>query len=213
MADLIQTDDLFEYARPQAVPAFPIWNIAAVALLSSRASRQVPAAVAPAGDSHAGVPPGAGPVQRPIHMIRQPRPVVREVEETIMVRLTFIFIVLSACGGAISAQAIGQVPLTGSQRHGQSRVPLSPGLAGSTEPDPLPGLPRPPDQPNTLFQAAPATQMYGCRDLECPYFEKDPLLDPDCLPQPGWLFDVEMDILGTHVVNHVGETDPPSSPA
>ncbi len=84
----------------------------------------------------------------------------------------------------------------------------APGLAGSTEPDPLPGLPRPPDQPNTLFQPAPATQVYGCEDLECPYFEKDPLLDPVCLPQPGWLFDAEMDILGTHVSNHVGETDP-----
>ena len=48
----------------------------------------------------------------------------------------------------------------------------------------------------------------GAADLECPYFEKDPLLDPVCLPHPGWLFDVEMDILGTHVFNHVGETDP-----
>ena len=28
--------------------------------------------------------------------------------------------------------------------------------------------------------------------------------------QPGWLFDVEMDILGTHVINHLGEnTTPP----
>ena len=53
------------------------------------------------------------------------------------------------------------------------------GLAGSTEPDPLPGLPRPPDQPNTLFQRAPGgAARYGCYDLECPYFQRDPLLDP-----------------------------------
>jgi hypothetical protein len=87
------------------------------------------------------------------------------------------------------------------------------GLAGSTEPDPLPGLPRPPEQPNTLFQAAPATQPYACCDLECPYFEKDPFLDPDCLPHPGWVFDAEMDLLGTHVVDRIGLTNPTTSPA
>ena len=83
-----------------------------------------------------------------------------------------------------------------------------PGLAGSSEPDPLPGLPRPPDQPNTLFQPASAASAYGCYNQECPYFEKDPLLDPICLPQPGWLFDAELDVLGTHVFNHVGAIDP-----
>jgi hypothetical protein len=33
-------------------------------------------------------------------------------------------------------------------------------------------------------------------------------LDPDCLPHPGWLFDAELDILGTHVMNNVGQVDP-----
>ncbi len=82
------------------------------------------------------------------------------------------------------------------------------GPAGSTEPDPLPGLPRPPDQPKTLYQPAPS-QNYGCPDLERPYFEHDPVLDACCMPQPGWLWDVEMDILGTHVVNQVGNAAPP----
>jgi len=54
--------------------------------------------------------------------------------------------------------------------------------------------------------------MYGCPDLECPYFEKDTLLDCGW-GQPGWLFDVETDILGTHVINHLGEkTVPPIFP-
>ena len=120
-----------------------------------------------------------------------------------MTRLTFILIVLAAFSGAISVPA--QCAASALWTAWSSGAP---GLAGSTEPDPLPGLPRPPDQPNTLFQPAPAAKAYGCYDLECPYFEKDPLLDPNCLPQPGWLFDMEMDILGTHVVNNVGETDP-----
>jgi len=97
--------------------------------------------------------------------------------------------------------ACGQGPLA-------ERGP-APGLAGSTEPDPLPGLPRPPDQPHTLYQPAPAGVNYGCCDLECPYFEHDPVLDACCLPQPGWLADVDLDLLGTHVVNQVGNSSPP----
>ena len=129
-----------------------------------------------------------------------------------MVRLTCLLTMLTAWSGAISVAAMGQGPLAGSTEPDQV-VPLVGGLAGSMEPDPLPGLPRPPDQPNTLYQAAPAAQPYGCPDLECPYFEKDPRLD--CAAgQPGWLFDVEMDILGTHVINHLGEnTVPPIFPS
>jgi hypothetical protein len=47
--------------------------------------------------------------------------------------------------------------------------------------------------------------VYGCPELECPYFETDPRLDLPELPQPGWLFDVEVGVIGSHVVNHVGE--------
>ncbi|MGA2253444.1 MAG: Lpg1974 family pore-forming outer membrane protein [Thermoguttaceae bacterium] len=144
---------------------------------------------------------------------RRERSFTREVKETIMVRLTYILLVLAAAGGAISVPAIGQEPLAQPDPVRLAYAAPAPGLAGSTEPDPLPGLPRPPDQPNTLFQPAPATQMYGCPDLECPYFAKDPLLDC-CWGQPGWLFDVETDILGTHVINHLGEnTVPPIFPS
>ena len=43
------------------------------------------------------------------------------------------------------------------------------------------------------------------RDLECPYFQRDPRLDPPELPQPGWLFDIELGIMGSHVVDKLGE--------
>ena len=114
-----------------------------------------------------------------------------------MVRLTCIFVALAASSAAVSLQATAQEPPVVRDQGPQ-------GLAGSTEPDPLPGLPRPPDQPKTLFQPAPAAEMYGCLDLECPYFDEDPRLD--CTwGQPGWLFDLETQILGTHVINHLGE--------
>ncbi len=141
-----------------------------------------------------------------------------------MVRLPALLMVFAASSAAISVPAIAQGPLAGSTEPDQVRPTTSTwspsltyvgvqGLAGSAESDPLPGLPRPPDQPHTLFQAAPAAQPYACPDLECPYFEKDPRLD--CAwGQSGWLFDVEMDILGTHVINHLGEnTVPPIFPS
>jgi hypothetical protein len=150
---------------------------------------------------------------------RRVRSRVTEGKETIMVRLAYIFMVLAATSGAISGPAIGQEPLAGTtvrDQVGLERLAYATpaqALAGSTEPDPLPGLPRPPDQPNTLFQAAPAAQIYGCPDLECPYFEKDPRLECG-RGQPGWLFDVEMDVLRTHVINHLGEnTVPPIFPS
>jgi hypothetical protein len=130
------------------------------------------------------------------------RSFIREGKATIMARLTLIFIVLTAVSGAISQPVLAQTPLA-------DRDPATAGLAGTTEPDPLPGLPRPPDRPNTLFQPALATTAYGCPELECPYFEPNPYLDPCCLHQPGWLWDVELDLLGTHVVNEVGNSAPP----
>ena len=42
--------------------------------------------------------------------------------------------------------------------------------------------------------------------MECPYFERDPLLDPADLPHPGWLFDVEVGIMGSHVIESLGQT-------
>ncbi len=187
VADLIQTDDLFEFARPRPCRRCPIWNSCRRCLVVIPGAPP-PGAGAAASAGVAAPFPHRSPSRRlnpssvQFQMLRPtmatwcPRPVVREVEETIMVRLTLIFIVLAASSGAISVPAGAQALLA-------ERGQASPGLAGSTEPDPLPGLPRPPDQPNSLFQPAPAAaRLYGCPDLECPYFERDPLLESMAWP-------------------------------
>ena len=66
--------------------------------------------------------------------------------------------------------------------------------------NPLPGLPRPPDQPRSLL--APATApLYEPAALPGPYFERDPLLDPPELPPPGWFADVDVLAAKAHVKN------------
>jgi hypothetical protein len=115
-----------------------------------------------------------------------------------MVRSTSSLIVLAALIASYPAPAQGQTP----------DRPVT-DLAGSTEPNPLSGLPRPPDQPASLLQPAPTGQAYACPQLERPYFERDPRLDPADLPHPGWLFDVQLGIMGSSVVEHLGQTDPP----
>lgn len=114
-----------------------------------------------------------------------------------MVRITYILIVLAAWIGSFPAEVAAQAAVAAPN-------PPATNLAGSPEPDPLPGLPRPPDQPASLFQPAPAQPVYGCPELEHPYFECDPRLDPACLPQPGWLFDVDLNIMGSSVVERLG---------
>jgi hypothetical protein len=65
----------------------------------------------------------------------------------------------------------------------------------------LKGLPNTPDVPSSLY--APATPTYTCSVPECPYFDCDPRLDPFCLPQPGWVADIEVDVNLPHVSNGV----------
>jgi hypothetical protein len=65
--------------------------------------------------------------------------------------------------------------------------------------DVLPGLPRPPDQPDSLFQ--PPRPVYAAAPLSGPYFERDALLDPPELPPPGWFADVEAGLVKAHVKN------------
>jgi hypothetical protein len=79
---------------------------------------------------------------------------------------------------------------------------LSP--ASAQTPDPLPGLPRPPDAPTSLFAPPlPAPPGSASADLPGPYFEQDPILDPPSLPPPGWFADLELGVLKPHVINHV----------
>jgi hypothetical protein len=115
-----------------------------------------------------------------------------------MVRFTCTVVVLAALMASLPREAMAQSPVAAPGR------PVA-DWAGWTEPDPLPGLPRPPDQPASLYQPAPAGQVYGCREWECPYFQREPRLDPADLPQPGWLCDVDVGILGSHVLSRVGQ--------
>jgi hypothetical protein len=67
-------------------------------------------------------------------------------------------------------------------------------------PNPLPGLPHPPDRPASLY-APPPPQPYSQQDPMPPhYFEPDPLLDPPWLP-PGWFTSVDATIAFAHVKN------------
>src|SRR5580704_8734105 len=68
----------------------------------------------------------------------------------------------------------------------------------------LKGLPYAPDVPSSLY--APATPTYTCSVPECPYFDCDPRLDPFCLPQPGWVADIEVDVNQPHVSNGIHDT-------
>ena len=137
-----------------------------------------------------------------------------------MVRVTYILVVLAAWIGSLPTEAAAQaagaagslLPVPKALADKPTVAPPGSAVAslvGSPEPDPLPGLPRPPDQPASLLQPAPAEPVYGCPELERPYFERDPRLDPVELPQPGWLFDAELDIMGSSVVSRVGETAVP----
>jgi hypothetical protein len=87
-------------------------------------------------------------------------------------------------------------------------VPLPKGTAQTADqastpaaPDPLPGLPRPPDQPRSLL--LPPTPMSLPPPVPGPYFEVDPLLDPPELPPPGWFTNLEAGVVGPHVKNKV----------
>jgi hypothetical protein len=69
----------------------------------------------------------------------------------------------------------------------------------------LPGLPRPPDVPASLFQK-PGTPAYSCEPLPGPYFEVDPLLDPPELPSVGWFAGLDLGIIGPHIKNRLTDT-------
>jgi Legionella pneumophila major outer membrane protein precursor len=109
-----------------------------------------------------------------------------------MVRKTLVLLALTLVGGLLSAfPAAAQTP----------NPPANP-----PPPDPLPGLPRPLDQPLSLLQPAPPRPPYTCESLPGPYFQPDPLLDLPPLPPPGWVADVELGILSPHVKNKLVNT-------
>jgi hypothetical protein len=86
---------------------------------------------------------------------------------------------------------------------GYAQTSDSPATAGPTStPDPefLKTFPRPPAQPASLLAPAPPLGPPP-PDLERPYFQPDPLLDPPALGPIGWFADVDIGILKPHLVN------------
>jgi hypothetical protein len=90
------------------------------------------------------------------------------------------------------------------QSPGESARPAVPDVGAET-PNPLPDLPRLPDEPRSLFAPAPSAGPPGLA-LPGPYFEEDPRLDPPNLPLPGWFADVETEIAAAHVKNKLSNT-------
>lgn len=72
-------------------------------------------------------------------------------------------------------------------------------------PEFLQTLPRPPDQPASLL-APPPPLSPPPPDVERPYFQEDPLLDPPQLGQVGWFGRVDVGILKPHLVNELRQT-------
>ncbi len=107
-----------------------------------------------------------------------------------MVRCTRLLLAAVLLGGTAS-RGQAQAPPAG--------TPALPGPAAAADPDFLPGLPRPPDVPGSLM--APPPPGPPAPDLERPYFQVDPLLDPPHLGLPGWFADLDVGILAPHIDN------------
>jgi hypothetical protein len=67
--------------------------------------------------------------------------------------------------------------------------------------DVLPGLPRLPEQPQSLFLAPPPQAPPP--EIPGPYFEPAPLLDVPPVPQTGWFADGEVNVVSPHVKNQL----------
>jgi hypothetical protein len=121
-------------------------------------------------------------------------------EESVMVRS----ILLLPAAALLLATA---APRARAQATTPAAPPPIPGPAAVTEPEFLQSLPRPPDVPGSLY-APPPPPGPPAPDLESPYFQPDPLLDPPQLGQLGWFFDVDVNVLKPHLVNQESLTVP-----
>jgi hypothetical protein len=114
-----------------------------------------------------------------------------------MVRTLHLLIALAALGGVVSR---GYAQTSSGAPGGEAPAPGGPGPA-----DVLGALPRPPDQPASLF-APPPPPLPPSPPLDRPYFVRDPELDPPALPPPGWFAGVETVIAKNHVKNQLANT-------
>jgi hypothetical protein len=121
-----------------------------------------------------------------------------------MFRLARVLLVAAAFSAVGTPQGSGQSPTAG-QQPATGATPQGAGTAW--EPEILRSLPQVPDQPASLL--APA-RPGGPEppDLERPYFQVDPLLDPPQLPPVEWFFNLEVDPDKGHVKNEISTTVP-----
>ena len=84
----------------------------------------------------------------------------------------------------------------------RQRQAQGPATAPPAQPDMLSSLPKPPDEPRSLFSPAVAE---GPPRAIVPdhYFEEDPLLDLPQLPAIGWFAGAEASLVGPHVKNEL----------
>jgi hypothetical protein len=121
-----------------------------------------------------------------------PSSFIHSREESVMVRSTRLLLAAALLAATASR--------AGAQATTPATPPPVPGPAAASEPDFLQGFPRPPDAPGSLM-APPPPPGPPAPDLERPYFEPDPLLDPPQLGVPGWFIDVDAAVVKPHLVN------------
>jgi len=112
-----------------------------------------------------------------------------------MIGTARLFLALSFVGALLAPREVAAQAPT---------APASPQTAAALQPDPLPGLPRPPDVPHSLY--APPVEPEHIDPWPSCYFEHDPRLDPEPLPPPGWFTDLEFGIVDAHVKNKLFNT-------
>jgi hypothetical protein len=102
----------------------------------------------------------------------------------------------------LAAMALAGV-LSAPRAHGQQpAAQATAATASPAEPEILRTLPHPPDQPASLL-APPTPPGLPPPALPGPYFEYNPLTDPDRLPTPGAFTDLEIAVLKPHLKNQL----------
>jgi hypothetical protein len=105
----------------------------------------------------------------------------------------------------VTAALISALPAsrTLAQSTGTAAASSAPDAMTPSGPEVLPGFPRPPDAPKSLLEEPSSPKAYSCAPLPGRYFERDAVLDPPDLPQPGWFTDLEIGIVVPHLKNHL----------
>jgi hypothetical protein len=110
-----------------------------------------------------------------------------------------LFLTVVILGRALVSPALAQAPPPPPAGNLPDPLPApsAPAQGEGWEPEFLKTLPRPPDQPRSLFQPPPPPGPPP-PDLE-QYFELDPLLDPPQWGKVGWFSDVRIDFIHPHL--------------